>query len=132
MLAGQPVKVVALGGSVTKNHGPKREENAYLPRLFAWINETFPHPDHQFINHAIPAVSVAAAPSSCLKDLLGSLKDLPNQAGRLYKLGRSLHWVLSHIGVREQGLLTEEEGSEVSHPKTKWQGVHYGRIRFGG
>jgi len=62
LLAGQPIKMVALGGSVTKNHGPIRKENAYLPRLFAWINETFPHPDHQLINHAIPAVPQTPPP----------------------------------------------------------------------
>ncbi len=44
LLAGQPVKVYALGGSVTggggSSHAPAR---AYVSRFFKWINTTFPH-----------------------------------------------------------------------------------------
>ena len=57
LFAGQPIKVVALGGSVTKGHGPANPENSWVNRFFGWVNETFPHPQHQFTNQAIPAVS---------------------------------------------------------------------------
>ena len=33
-LAGQPVTVVALGGSVTVGHGPENRQTAWVPRLF--------------------------------------------------------------------------------------------------
>lgn len=56
MHAGQPIKVVAEGGSVTKGHGPIHRGNSWLHRFYSWVNETFPHPDHQLINQAIPAV----------------------------------------------------------------------------
>ena len=47
---------------MTKGHGPVHVENSYLDRFYAWINETFPHPDHQLINQAIPAVRPTSAP----------------------------------------------------------------------
>lgn len=55
--SGKPIKVVALGGSVTVGHGPENKQTAWLYRVFSWFNETFPHPDHHFINEAIPAVT---------------------------------------------------------------------------
>ena len=54
--AGQPIKIVTLGGSVTFGHGPREPANVWINQLYTWINETFPHPKHQLINHAIPAV----------------------------------------------------------------------------
>lgn len=55
---GQPIKMVALGGSITKGHGPIVYENSWTDRFFSWVNATFPHSGHELINHAIPAVSI--------------------------------------------------------------------------
>ncbi|KAL4442042.1 hypothetical protein ABPG77_011303 [Micractinium sp. CCAP 211/92] len=66
LLAGQPVKVYALGGSVTggggSSHAPAR---AYVSRFFKWINTTFPHREHVLVNRAIPA-STAFLFATCL------------------------------------------------------------------
>lgn len=44
LLAGQPVKVFALGGSVTGGGGSSYPPaTAYVSRFFQWINATFPH-----------------------------------------------------------------------------------------
>lgn len=55
---GEAIKVVALGGSVTLGHGPKELNASYVYRFFDWINHTFPNPQHEFLNHALPAVGV--------------------------------------------------------------------------
>ena len=58
------MKVVALGGSVTKGHGPLNITNSWVNRVFSWMNETFPHPDHVLSNQAIPAVCFCHARGS--------------------------------------------------------------------
>lgn len=66
LLAGRPVKVYTLGGSVTGGGGSSyAPATAYVSRFFQWINATFPHSDHVFVNRAIPA-STAFLFATCL------------------------------------------------------------------
>ena len=44
LLAGRPIKVVTLGGSVTRGLGASVPEHNYANRFFQLINATFPHP----------------------------------------------------------------------------------------
>ena len=46
-----------LGGSITVGHGPRDGQNSWVSRIEDWINTTFPHPNHVFLNKAVPAVS---------------------------------------------------------------------------
>lgn len=51
--AGQPVKVLAIGGSVTAGHGLKSLTAAYPARFGELLNATFPHPETDVLNRAI-------------------------------------------------------------------------------
>ena len=73
--AGEAVKIAALGGSVTVGHNVENKQTAWLYRVFDWVNTTFPHPDHEFINAAIPAVTSAYV-APCVLDLLPGNLDL--------------------------------------------------------
>jgi hypothetical protein len=35
------------------------EGNPFTTRFAAWLNDTFPHPDHKFVNLGLPAVTSA-------------------------------------------------------------------------
>lgn len=51
---GAPVEIVAVGGSVTYG----RKVDVAFPQLVAnWINATYPNPDHECLNKALPAVT---------------------------------------------------------------------------
>lgn len=71
----EAVKVAAIGGSVTVGHNVEVKETAWLYRVFDWINTTFPNPNHQFLNKAIPAVTSAYV-APCVTDLLPPDLDL--------------------------------------------------------
>ncbi len=49
VIAGEPITMVALGGSITCGAGG-RDVPSYIEQVFQWINATFPHPEHTFIN----------------------------------------------------------------------------------
>ncbi len=49
VIAGEPITMVALGGSITCGQGG-RDVPSYIEQVFQWINATFPHPGHTFIN----------------------------------------------------------------------------------
>lgn len=53
-LAGKPIKIGVLGGSVTKGHGVRRTENWTNLFLDAW-KELFPKSKTTLINGAVPA-----------------------------------------------------------------------------
>ncbi|GFZ51499.1 hypothetical protein JCM24511_09266 [Saitozyma sp. JCM 24511] len=55
LLEGQPVSLAILGGSVTVGHSLVEGESTWGQILFDWINSTFPHPDHEWTNGAVPA-----------------------------------------------------------------------------
>ncbi|EFN56843.1 hypothetical protein CHLNCDRAFT_144427 [Chlorella variabilis] len=56
LLSGQAVTVVSIGGSVSWGHGASVRGQTDLPALvFQWMNATFPHPQHKFLNQAISA-----------------------------------------------------------------------------
>lgn len=57
LVEGKPVTVVVLGGSISFGHGVRNHENSWPSRVFKWIQETFPHKEHQLLNHAIPAIT---------------------------------------------------------------------------
>jgi hypothetical protein len=60
LLAGQPIKVFTLGGSVTKGQGASTAPAAYPSRLFELINATFPHRQAELPGR-LPGPAAAAA-----------------------------------------------------------------------
>ena len=56
LLAGQPVHVAVVGGSVTWGQGAIHGGN-FGVRFFNWVNATWPSPHHRFTNAAKPAVT---------------------------------------------------------------------------
>eukprot|EP00887_Chlorella_sp_A99_P003009 scaffold9.g3009.t1 len=75
LLAGQPVTVVMLGGSVTYGAGASLWFSAY-PILFAdWLLKSFPRSNVTFLNHAIPA-STSGLSSMCSERLVPEPSDL--------------------------------------------------------
>lgn len=59
LLAGEPITVGIIGGSITWGHGADPGKTDWAARVFQWVNATFPGAKHRFVNGAIPA-----APSS--------------------------------------------------------------------
>ena len=57
LFAGQPVIIVTLGGSITLGHGTYDSADSWPSRFFTWFSQAFPHPDHQFLNQAVPATT---------------------------------------------------------------------------
>ncbi|KAI7842797.1 hypothetical protein COHA_003543 [Chlorella ohadii] len=57
LLAGQPVSLVAIGGSVTSMGGREPDGESYIARVFQYINTTFPHRQHRMYNEGVPATS---------------------------------------------------------------------------
>ncbi|PRW60976.1 hypothetical protein C2E21_0414 [Chlorella sorokiniana] len=57
LLAGQPIKVYTLGGSITRGGGARSEELKYVARFFNAINASFPHRDHVFANKGSSAAT---------------------------------------------------------------------------
>lgn len=45
--AGQPITMVALGGSVTSGTGTFKLENTWVHRVFSWVQRVFPHDKHR-------------------------------------------------------------------------------------
>ncbi|EFN58310.1 hypothetical protein CHLNCDRAFT_142315 [Chlorella variabilis] len=80
LLAGKPIKVYTLGGSVTGGGGASRKGGSYVDLFFSFIQQAFPHRqacpagrcgvlcpgDHVFVNKAI-AASTAFLYATCLK-----------------------------------------------------------------
>ncbi|GAA99687.1 uncharacterized protein L969DRAFT_89540 [Mixia osmundae IAM 14324] len=57
--AGQAVKIVFLGGSVTAGHNADGPENVYTARFERWWRKTYANRNTQIINAAVPATSSA-------------------------------------------------------------------------
>ncbi|KAI7839277.1 hypothetical protein COHA_006975 [Chlorella ohadii] len=53
LMAGQPITAVTIGGSVARGAGSTRPERAFPAMFFSFLNATFPHPQHTFLNKAI-------------------------------------------------------------------------------
>ncbi len=53
VVAGVPVTVVTLGGSVTVASGASHPRMGYPTRFMAWLNATFPHPGNVLLNRGI-------------------------------------------------------------------------------
>ncbi|PSC68081.1 hypothetical protein C2E20_8267 [Micractinium conductrix] len=67
LLAGKPIKVFTLGGSVTGGGGASHPpDNSYVQRFFKFIQKSFPHSGHVLQNKAISA-STAFLYSHCLQ-----------------------------------------------------------------
>ena len=54
-LAGNPVKVVVIGGSITCGGNTYTEDQRWINQVFQWINATWPHPEHKLTNACKPA-----------------------------------------------------------------------------
>lgn len=75
LLAGQPVTVVALGGSVTYGHGVDDASQAYPALFFAFLNASFPNREHVLLNRGLPgATSQVTAP--CVHSMVPPTADL--------------------------------------------------------
>lgn len=72
-----------LGGSITVGHGPRDGQNAWVTRIESWINTTFPHPDHIFLNKAVPAVRLCIASLTPQIDAEPDAKEIKIQGGLL-------------------------------------------------
>ena len=54
-VAGKPITIVVLGGSITCGGNTRVEEEMWSYRVFMWINATYPHVNHTYMNSAKPA-----------------------------------------------------------------------------
>ncbi len=64
--------MVVLGGSIMCGgdvYEPRRATDGFVGQLFAWINETFPHPGHRLHNGCVPGAGSTFV-SVCLKSRL--------------------------------------------------------------
>lgn len=73
--AGQPVKVLAIGGSVTAGHGLNTLDAAYPARFGEFLNAAFPHPETEVLNRAIGG-STSSAFSLCFNQLVPQASSL--------------------------------------------------------
>ena len=53
--AGNPIKVVVIGGSITCGGNTYTEDQRWINQVFQWINATWPHPEHKLTNACKPA-----------------------------------------------------------------------------
>ncbi|PRW56718.1 hypothetical protein C2E21_4783 [Chlorella sorokiniana] len=53
LMAGQPITAVVIGGSVSRGAGSTRPDRAFPAMFFSFLNASFPHPQHAFLNKAI-------------------------------------------------------------------------------
>ncbi|KAL4423959.1 hypothetical protein ABPG75_001260 [Micractinium tetrahymenae] len=75
LLAGQPIKVTTLGGSVTVAGVLHRHGRSYSALLFRFINESFPHSGHVFQNGGMPGSSSGFF-APCVEQLVSPDVDL--------------------------------------------------------
>ncbi|KAI7846321.1 hypothetical protein COHA_000158 [Chlorella ohadii] len=75
LLAGQPIKIVAMGGSVTAWAGGNPNGEAYIARFFQYINSTFPHLQHELYNKGMSAWNSAQF-EPCLEHIVPEGADL--------------------------------------------------------
>ena len=73
--AGQPVSVVAMGGSITCGGNTRSEDEHWSYRVFQWINSTFPHANHTYLNSCKPATPSFVV-GACLRDYIPDQVDL--------------------------------------------------------
>jgi hypothetical protein len=55
LLAGQPISIVSIGGSVTYEGGPEPNGESYIAGIFQYINTSFPHRQHKMQNEGMPS-----------------------------------------------------------------------------
>lgn len=75
LMAGRPIKIFTLGGSVTKGQGASSPEAAYPSRLFEFLNANFPHKGHQLINKGVGATSSGIF-AACAEQMVSDDADL--------------------------------------------------------
>lgn len=74
--AGKPVGVGISGGSITIGTGTKTfNEDGFFGRIVSWINATYPHPDHKFVNGGMGG-STSGYMAQCIERYLPSLSDM--------------------------------------------------------
>lgn len=47
--AGEPVTMVTLGGSISAGQGVSVSGDAYIPRVYDWIQTVFPNKKHRWL-----------------------------------------------------------------------------------
>lgn len=75
LYAGQPVVVIAIGGSITSGGDVSESKEIWASRVFQWIKTTFPHDGHKFFNSAKNATP-ASLFAACLETHLPEEADL--------------------------------------------------------
>lgn len=75
LMAGQPIKVVFLGGSVTNAADLEAQGLSYTARFEAFIRSAFPNRGHKFINQGVPK-SNSGWFASCVATLVDPDTDL--------------------------------------------------------
>ncbi|KAL4421917.1 hypothetical protein ABPG77_005201 [Micractinium sp. CCAP 211/92] len=72
LLAGKPIKVVTLGGAVAQGRGTSdAAATSYPSRLFQFINASFPHGGHVFVNRGRAGASSGALAACLARDVPG-------------------------------------------------------------
>lgn len=74
-MAGEPVSVVILGGSITCGGDTRELGEVWWYRVFNWINATYPHEDHTYHNLCKSATPTMVA-GACLQNELPKAIDL--------------------------------------------------------
>ncbi|EFN59203.1 hypothetical protein CHLNCDRAFT_56786 [Chlorella variabilis] len=75
LLAGEPIQVFTLGGSVTRGLGASAPERNYANRFFQLINASFPHAGHVFANKGIGGTSSGVF-TACAEQMVPPSADL--------------------------------------------------------
>lgn len=64
-----------MGGSITCGGNTRSEDEQWSYRVFHWINSTFPHTNHTYLNSCKPATPSMVV-GACLRDYIPDQVDL--------------------------------------------------------
>ena len=67
--------MIVLGSSVSAGEGTLVYNNSWVPRVFAWVQQAFPHSGHLLQNLAVPATSSAYL-APCVLDMVPHSADI--------------------------------------------------------
>ena len=74
--AGKPIGVGISGGSITIGTGTKTfNEDGFFGRIVSWINATYPHSDHKFVNGGMGG-STSGYMAQCIERYLPGLSEM--------------------------------------------------------
>ncbi len=75
-VTGKPIGVGISGGSITIGTGTKTfNEDGFFGRIVSWINATYPHADHKFVNGGMGG-STSGYMAQCIERYLPGLAEM--------------------------------------------------------